>query len=73
MDQVTQQNAALVEQVSAASASLQEQAVGLSRAVSVFTIDERVEPRIERFEERAADAGLSFAEQERLALPAGAR
>jgi methyl-accepting chemotaxis protein len=73
MDQVTQQNAALVEQVSAASASLQEQAVGLSRAVSVFTIDGRVEPRIETLEEHAADARLSFAEEERLALTAGAR
>ncbi|QNA99180.1 methyl-accepting chemotaxis protein [Massilia sp. Se16.2.3] len=39
MDQVTQQNAALVEEAAAASASMQEQAAHLSRAVSVFRID----------------------------------
>jgi methyl-accepting chemotaxis protein len=39
MDQVTQQNAALVEEAAAATASLQEQAGELTRAVSVFKID----------------------------------
>ena len=39
MDDVTQQNAALVEQAAAASQSLQDRAAGLSQAVSVFTID----------------------------------
>ncbi len=38
MDQVTQQNAALVEQAAAASGSLQEQAMGLVEAVSVFDL-----------------------------------
>ena len=38
MDQVTQQNAALVEEAAAATASLQEQAAELTQAVSVFTI-----------------------------------
>ena len=38
MDEVTQQNAALVEQSAAAAASLQEQASGLERAVSVFVL-----------------------------------
>jgi len=38
MDQVTQQNAALVEEAAAASASMQEQAANLTRAVSVFTV-----------------------------------
>ncbi|AQR71352.1 methyl-accepting chemotaxis protein [Janthinobacterium sp. LM6] len=41
MDDVTQQNAALVEQAAAAAASLQDQAVKLSAAVAVFTLDER--------------------------------
>ncbi len=36
MDEITQQNAALVEQAAAAAASLAEQAVGLSQALSVF-------------------------------------
>jgi hypothetical protein len=38
MDQVTQQNAALVEEAAAAAESLEEQAQGLSRTVSVFSI-----------------------------------
>jgi hypothetical protein len=38
MDQVTQQNAALVEQASAASESMQEQAVNLAQVVSVFKV-----------------------------------
>ena len=40
MDDMTQQNAALVEQAAAAAASLQDQAVNLSQAVSVFRIDD---------------------------------
>ena len=39
MDQVTQQNAALVEEAAAASASMQEQAASLAEAVSVFRVD----------------------------------
>ena len=39
MDQVTQQNAALVEEAAAASASMQEQAARLAEAVSVFRVD----------------------------------
>jgi methyl-accepting chemotaxis protein len=39
MDQVTQQNAALVEEAAAASASMQEQAANLTRVVSVFRVD----------------------------------
>lgn len=38
MDQVTQQNAALVEEAAAAAASLQDQAATLSQVVSVFRI-----------------------------------
>ncbi len=39
MDAVTQQNASLVEEASAASRSLRDQADGLSRVVGVFRID----------------------------------
>jgi uncharacterized phage infection (PIP) family protein YhgE len=39
MDDVTQQNAALVEQAAAAAMSLQEQADVLAQAVSVFKLD----------------------------------
>ncbi|NEX62382.1 methyl-accepting chemotaxis protein [Noviherbaspirillum galbum] len=38
MDQVTQQNAALVEEAAAASEAMQEQAVQLAQAVSVFKL-----------------------------------
>ena len=38
MDEVTQQNAALVEEAAAAAASLQEQAARLTRAVAVFSL-----------------------------------
>ena len=38
IDDVTQQNAALVEQAAAAAASLQEQAAGLAQAVAVFEL-----------------------------------
>ncbi|WP_034296604.1 methyl-accepting chemotaxis protein [Herbaspirillum sp. RV1423] len=40
MDQVTQQNAALVEQASAAVGTLQDQAVRLNQAVGVFSLED---------------------------------
>ena len=45
MDQVTQQNAALVEQAAAAAESLQDQATALSELVSVFRLHGRRRPR----------------------------
>jgi methyl-accepting chemotaxis protein len=39
MDQVTQQNAALVEQAAAAAQSMQDQAANLSQVVSIFRLD----------------------------------
>jgi methyl-accepting chemotaxis protein len=39
MDEVTQQNAALVEQSAAAAEAMQQQAVGLAQVVSVFKVD----------------------------------
>jgi methyl-accepting chemotaxis protein len=41
MDEVTQQNAALVEEAAAAAQSLDEQANNLKGAVSVFKLAER--------------------------------
>ncbi|MCK2128083.1 methyl-accepting chemotaxis protein, partial [Thauera aromatica] len=43
MDSVTQQNAALVEQASAAAESLEEQSMSLAHSVSVFRIEEGVQ------------------------------
>ena len=42
MDEVTQQNASLVEEASSASKSLQEQAETLSSLVSTFTLNENI-------------------------------
>ncbi|WP_326972905.1 hypothetical protein [Caballeronia mineralivorans] len=39
IDEVTQQNAALVEEAAAAAQSLDEQAIRLSGTVSVFTVE----------------------------------
>ncbi|MBD3828822.1 MAG: methyl-accepting chemotaxis protein, partial [Stenotrophomonas sp.] len=41
MDETTQQNAALVEEATAAARAMEEQAGHLSDAVSIFTLDER--------------------------------
>ncbi|NMM37038.1 MAG: HAMP domain-containing protein [Glaciimonas sp.] len=43
MDEMTQQNAALVEQAAAAAESLQGQAVSLAQAVSVFKLSKKAE------------------------------
>jgi len=45
MDQVTQQNAALVEEAAAASSSLQDQARSLMDAVAVFQLEHHQAPR----------------------------
>jgi hypothetical protein len=45
MDQVTQQNAALVEEAAAAAESLDDQARGLLDAMSFFVTEQAVAPR----------------------------
>jgi methyl-accepting chemotaxis protein len=45
MDEVTQQNAALVEEAAAAAESLVEQADALNSAISVFKLDNILEPK----------------------------
>ena len=55
IDEITQQNAALVEEAAAAAASLQEQADNLSRVVSVFKLDHN-----ERTNDRVVAARLGF-------------
>ncbi len=42
MDSVTQQNAALVEQAAAATEAMEQQAVSLAKAVSIFKLDARL-------------------------------
>ncbi len=75
IDDVTQQNAALVEEAAAAAESLQEQAVNLSRAVAVFELDAGVEG-VERPARAARPAGERRATDSRMrgqleAPPAG--
>jgi methyl-accepting chemotaxis protein len=70
MDDMTQQNAALVEQAAAAAASLHEQTVNLARAVSVFQI-EGVEPIAEAGAEEQEDE--KFAQVERRAAGSAMR
>jgi methyl-accepting chemotaxis protein len=55
MDDMTQQNAALVEQAAAAAASLHEQTVNLARAVSIFRIEGGEELALEQDEDAALD------------------
>jgi hypothetical protein len=50
MDEVTQQNAALVEQAAAAAESMQEDAENLSRAVATFRTEEAEAPAREAAE-----------------------
>jgi methyl-accepting chemotaxis protein len=61
MDQVTQQNAALVEESAAAAESMQEQAGRLAQVVSVFKLAKavRVEPRLHPVPARAVRVAQS--------------
>ncbi|MCF7770837.1 methyl-accepting chemotaxis protein [Achromobacter pulmonis] len=88
MDEVTQQNAALVEEAAAAAGSLQEQAQRLAEAVAVFKINagevievparqlaqQRSAPRVSppKVEEASAEAAVSAPAPEGVAQPAQA-
>lgn len=65
MDSVTQQNAALVQEASAAAASLEEQAALLTRAVAVFKLIEQ------RATAAPASYALASAKNTPAALPLG--
>ncbi|MDO9115526.1 MAG: methyl-accepting chemotaxis protein, partial [Polaromonas sp.] len=69
MDQVTQQNAALVEEAAAAASSLQEQAEHLAQAVTVFRSGKRGTGHTTRQQLRGAVA----APPRRLAMADSAR
>ena len=57
MDQGTQQNAALVEQVAAAAQSLQDQSARLEQAVSIFKIGQPTPQAARPWERPAAQRG----------------
>jgi methyl-accepting chemotaxis protein len=65
MDQVTQQNLALVEQAADAASSLQQQAINLSHAVARFKLDEGIEQYTA--DEAKKNAGTSRVARLRLA------
>jgi methyl-accepting chemotaxis protein-1 (serine sensor receptor) len=76
MDEVTQQNAALVEEAAAAAASLEEQAGRLRSVVAVFQVDEgganaHREPVVAA-PKRAASTG-AMATRTRKPMPSGTR
>ncbi|MDB5783851.1 methyl-accepting chemotaxis protein [Caballeronia mineralivorans] len=72
MDEVTQQNAALVEEAAAAAQSLEDQAAKLREAVAVFHLDDdsSVETSLSR---PAARPGSCAPAKSRLAVPARTR
>ncbi len=58
MDQVTQQNAALVEEAAAAASAMQDEASGLAQMVRQFRLDQRDAPLAKKT--RVGDAGEKF-------------
>ena len=61
MDQVTQQNAALVEEAAAATAALQDQADSLQQLVQTFTLDDKGGRPTSRAPQRQAGARIALA------------
>lgn len=58
MDDVTQQNAALVEQAAAAAESMEEQAQELNRLMLTFTLSKPA-PALQHFQKKAAPAKIA--------------
>ena len=79
LDQMTQQNAALVEESSAAAMALQEQASRLSQVVSVFRTGQQAQASIKPLASRPAAASVAKPAQvaqrpqPKAATPAGSR
>ncbi|MBI1773229.1 MAG: hypothetical protein HYR68_12955, partial [Burkholderiales bacterium] len=59
MDNMTQQNAALVEQASAAAQAMNEQAASLAQVVNIFKVQQQVNaaPQVSRATVRPAQTG----------------
>ena len=72
MDQVTQQNAALVEEAAAAAESMKMQAKGLSDAVRVFKLSKGEGVEVRRHEALPAAPAPKALSSKRPALPAKA-
>ena len=70
MDEMTQQNAALVEEAAAAAESLNEQANSMSAAVSVFRLDHHSGPSARAKAKPMASSASSASSTHAAALPA---
>ena len=70
MDEVTQQNAALVEEAAAASESMDEQAKGLQRLIEFFTIDSHTAASMQQQATAPMQMRASAAPQVRRPAPA---
>jgi methyl-accepting chemotaxis protein len=66
MDQVTQQNAALVEEAAAATESLRDQAETMMHAVSVFKTTAQSTKPVQTLLQKASSRGLPSPSQEKL-------
>ncbi|MBX9444450.1 methyl-accepting chemotaxis protein [Dickeya chrysanthemi] len=73
MDSVTQQNAALVQQASAAAASLEEQAMVLTRAVSAFKLANHLQDTAPTTASIMSKPLLTTSGTARLKAPSGAK
>jgi methyl-accepting chemotaxis protein-1 (serine sensor receptor) len=73
MDQTTQQNAALVEEASAAAQALQDEAARLAHAVGTFRLNEQPGSRVAGKAAAAAGARKPVAARPALAKPASSR
>ncbi|BBB61035.1 methyl-accepting chemotaxis protein [Undibacterium sp. KW1] len=79
MDEMTQQNAALVEQAAAAAESMEEQAVALAQAVSVFKLNgnaaqlsQQVKPVVSKAASNVANKPVTNTRSQVKALPRAA-
>jgi methyl-accepting chemotaxis protein len=72
MDQVTQQNASLVEEAAAAAESMQEQAAQLAQIVAVFKLDDAASHTTRLAAPKAAAPLRAAGAKPRLAMPARA-
>lgn len=71
MDEVTQQNAALVEEAAAASEAMQDQAAQLAQAVSIFRVNGgNVTPAVSTAAVRKATSAPRQPGRERSSMPA---
>ncbi|MNM63522.1 Methyl-accepting chemotaxis protein III [compost metagenome] len=73
MDETTQQNAALVEEATAAARAMEEQAAQLADAVAIFRLDNQVAVAVKAVTAKVAPKAASPAPARPLSTPATIR